>query len=144
MEINAPGRLKLKVTGILYIIGAGCSILVGLLAMLGGGLALSAEDGSGYGLALGAIAGGAGVVVIISSLLGLVTGILGVKNSNKPEKCGVNFVLGIIMLVLVVIGIIGDFIKGADSAGIIIIAGVIEMIIPVIYTWGAKQNKDAV
>ncbi|MGI6011265.1 MAG: hypothetical protein ACOX8H_07170 [Ruminococcus sp.] len=141
MENNAPGRLKLKVTGILYIISAAISIIMGLL-FIAGGVAFSTidETTSPYGSFLGAVAGGIGVVVIISAVYSLVMGILGVKNSNKPEKCGVNFVLGVIMTVFAVIGLIIYIASGAVSS---IVTGIVALVISVIYTVGAKQNKDA-
>ena len=143
MENNAPGKTKMKVTGILYIIGAALTILAGLIVVLGGGLLLAADDGTGVGTVFGAVAGAAGIITILSAVLGLVVGILGVKNCDKPEKCGVNFVLGVIMIVFSVLNIAGTMMKGTESVSTTLIGGVIGLIIPVIYTWGAKQNKDA-
>ena len=144
MENNAPGRLKLKVTGILYIISAAISILGGLVALAGGAFAVAADDSmSGYGAAIGIVAGIVGVVVIVSAVYSLVMGILGVKNSNKPEKCGVNFVLGIIMIVFcaiaLILGVTGD---GDNTSSIV--GQVISLVLAIIYTIGAQQNKDAV
>lgn len=146
MENNAPGRLKLKVTGILYIIQAAISILGGLLALAGGTLFLSVDGvDSSYGNVLGVIAGAVGIIIIISAAYTLIVGILGVKNSNKPEKCGVNFVLGIITIVFgglsLLFGIIG-LAGGTEATSLI--SPVIALVIAIIYTVGAKQNKDAV
>ena len=95
MENNAPGRLKLKVTGILYIIQAAITILLGLLALAGGTMFLSVDGvDSSVGSVLGIIAGIVGIVIIVSAAYSLIVGILGVKNSNKPEKCGRELCVG--------------------------------------------------
>ena len=45
MQTNAPGRGKLKVTGILYIIFGALGLLLSLALLAGGGLLLAAEGG---------------------------------------------------------------------------------------------------
>ena len=56
MQTNAPGRGKLKVTGILYIIFGALGLLLSLALLAGGGLLLAAGAGT-VGIALGAVAG---------------------------------------------------------------------------------------
>ena len=108
MQTNAPGRGKLKVTGILYIIFGALGMLLSLALLAGGGLLLAAGAGT-VGIALGAVAGILGAITVLTAVFYLILGILGVRNCDKPEKCGVNFVLGIIVLVLVVIGLVALF-----------------------------------
>lgn len=145
MENNAPGRLKLKVTGILYIVFAGISILFGLLIAAGGTMFLVTDEStSGYGSFLGMVAGIIGIVVVVSAVYSLIMGILGVKNSNKPEKCGANFVLGVIMIVFNALGLLFAIMSvagGAEASSLI--SNVIALAISIIYTVGAKQNKNA-
>lgn len=146
MENNAPGRLKLKVTGILYIIQAAITILLGLLALAGGTMFLSVDGvDSSVGSVLGIIAGIVGIVIIVSAAYSLIVGILGVKNSNKPEKCGVNFVLGIITIVFCGFSLLFGILAVAGGGEVTsLISPVIALIIAIFYTVGAKQNKDAV
>ena len=104
MENNAPGRGKLKVTGIIYTVLGALSILGSLLILGAGGL-LRASDND-VGLVLGAAAGVVSVLGAVSGVFYLVIGILGIRNCGRPENCGANFVLGVIVLVLVVIGLV--------------------------------------
>ena len=104
MENNAPGRGKLKVTGIIYTVLGALSILGSLLILGAGGLLLASDND--VGLVLGAAAGVFRVLGAVSGVFYLVIGILGIRNCGRPENCGANFVLGVIVLVLVVIGLV--------------------------------------
>lgn len=138
MENMAPGRGKLKVTGILYIILGVIACLGGLVVLIGGGLLMA--SGEQTGVALGAAAGVLSVLALVNAVLYLVVGILGVKNCGKPEKCGVNFVLGIVVLVLVAIGLVLNIsISGISGAA----SSVIGLVLAILYLLGAKENKDA-
>ena len=66
MENNAPGRGKLKVTGIIYTVLGALSILGSLLILGAGGLLLASDND--VGLVLGAAAG-------VFSVLGAVSGV---------------------------------------------------------------------
>lgn len=139
MEHNAPGKGKLKVTGILYIILGALGLLLALISLGGGGI-MMALGGADVGMAVGAVVMVLGVLAAISAALYLVLGILGVKNCGRPEKCGVNFVLGIVLLVLLVISIISEVtMMGIGSAGI----DIVVLVLTIIYLMGAKQNRDA-
>ena len=74
MQTNAPGRGKLKVTGIIYII-YGVLGLLGSLILLGGG-GLLAASGNSAGAVLGVVAGTLGVINTISAVFYLILGIL--------------------------------------------------------------------
>ena len=75
MQTNAPGRGKLKVTGIIYII-YGVLGLLGSLILLGGG-GLLAASGNSAGAVLGVVAGTLGVINTISAVFYLILGIEG-------------------------------------------------------------------
>ena len=75
MENNAPGRGKLKVTGIIYTVLGALSILGSLLILGAGGLLLASDND--VGLVLGAAAG-------VFSVLGAVSGCL-LYTSRRPQ-----------------------------------------------------------
>ena len=139
MQTNAPGRGKLKVTGILYIIFGSLGLLLSLALLAGGGLLLAAGAGT-VGIALGAVAGILGAITVLTAVFYLILGILGVRNCDKPEKCGVNFVLGIIVLVLVVIGLVVNVATTGPSGAL---SSVVGLVLSILYVMGAKENKDA-
>lgn len=121
MENNAPGRGKLKVTGIIYTVLGALSILGSLLI-------------------LGAATGVFSVLGAVSGVFYLVIGILGIRNCGRPENCGANFVLGVIVLVLVVIGLVVNVaVSGPTGAAY----SVVGLVLSILYLQGAKQNRDA-
>ena len=139
MQTNAPGRGKLTVTGILYIIFGALGLLLSLALLAGGGLLLAAGAGT-VGIALGAVAGILGAITVLTAVFYLILGILGVRNCDQPEKCGVNFVLGIIVLVLVVIGLVVNVATTGPSGAL---SSVVGLVLSILYVMGAKENKDA-
>lgn len=140
MEHFAPGRGKLKVTGILYIIFGVLSLLGALLLLAGGSLLLDAGRGSAEEMTLGTLAALFSLLAFVDAALYLALGVLGVKNCDKPEKCGVNFVLAIVVLVLVIIGMAANLFAGglSDAA-----SSIIGLVLAIFYLIGAKENKDA-
>ena len=133
MENNAPGRGKLKVTGIIYTVLGALSILGSLLILGAGGLLLASDND--VGLVLGAAAGVFSVLGAVSGVFYLVIGILGIRNCGRPENCGANFVLGVIVLVLVV----NVAVSGPTGAAY----SVVGLVLSIHYLQGAKQNRDA-
>ena len=80
MERKSNGFLK--VTGILMIIGGGLSIILGIIAMLGVALIVSALGTEEMlGLLIFAT-----ILSLLGAIVSLVAGILGVANAAKPEK----------------------------------------------------------
>lgn len=138
MENNAPGRGKLKVTGIIYTVLGALSIL-GSLRILGAGGLLLASDND-VGLVLGAAAGVFSVLGAVSGVFYLVIGILGIRNCGRPENCGANFVLG------------GDCAGAGGDRLVVNVAvsgptgaaySVVGLVLSILYLQGAKQNRDA-
>lgn len=137
------GRMMLKVTGILYIVFAVLSMVGGLVAMLGGGLfALGGIGANAYlGAAMGGVVLFSGLVLILSNILGLVTGILGVRYCDKPEKAQVCFVLGVILIVFAALSLLGDLFGSASASDIF--SGLVGLALPICYTVGASWNKQS-
>lgn len=134
------GRLMLKVVGILYIIFAALSILTGLLAVVGGA-ALGVAGGESLALGLGVVAMVFGLMMILSSVFSLVAGILGVKWCNRPDKAGALFVLGVVLAALAVLNLLSSF--GGDNGSAAVVGALIGLVLPVLYTLGAWQNKQS-
>ncbi|NLC65808.1 MAG: hypothetical protein GX752_02550 [Clostridium sp.] len=125
----------LKVTGILMIIGGAFGIIVGIIAVLGVGvlaLALGAEANMGLLMA-------GSVLVLISAVVSLIAGIIGVKNAAVPEKAKTCIIFGIMTAVFAVLGSTLSVIGGQkfNVASLIIGLG-----LPALYLIGAFQNKN--
>ena len=122
-----------------YLYRSGCPVHFGSLLILGAGGLLLASDND-VGLVLGAAAGVFSVLGAVSGVFYLVIGILGIRNCGRPENCGANFVLGVIVLVLVVIGLVVNVaVSGPTGAAY----SVVGLVLSILYLQGAKQNRDA-
>lgn len=123
----------------LYHTVLGALSILGSLLILGAGGLLLASDND-VGLVLGAAAGVFSVLGAVSGVFYLVIGILGIRNCGRPENCGANFVLGVIVLVLVVIGLVVNVaVSGPTGAAY----SVVGLVLSILYLQGAKQNRDA-
>lgn len=144
MMDRAPGKTKLQVTGICYIVEGVLCILSALwILVVGGAITAMLTDAFDTGTELGvAIFGGLGLLLIVGGAFFIIMGILGIINCNKPEKCGVNFVFGIVTLVLAVMSLSGA-VSSSSMAGLLpgLVTGSISMALAVLYTLGAHQNK---
>lgn len=148
MKSKAPGRILLKVIGILLIIfgiigviGAVSTIamatsikngqmaqeMIDLLRQAGGDLAVD----FGYLMA-------SGVISAISSIVYLVFGILGIINNKKVEKGKFCFVLGIILIVLNIAAAFYNAMYGMLTVWSV----VLSLIMPLLYTWGGFKNMQ--
>lgn len=140
-DTGLKGRKMLKVAGILYIILAALSILIGLLAVAGGAALGISGSGRGVALGLGAITVAFGLMMLLSSVFSLVVGILGVKWCSRPDKAGVLFVLGVVLIVLAALNLLASF--GSDNSAASVVGALIGLVLPVPYTLGAWRNKQS-
>ena len=131
---NQKSNGFLKVTGILMIISGGISIIFSIIALLGVGVLATALGGdASLGLLMLA-----SVLALVSSVISLVAGILGVKNAAKPEKAQICIVFGFITAILAVLGNVLN-IAGGNSFDVLgLVTG---LVVPVLYLIGAFQNK---
>ena len=127
------GRMFLKVTGILMIIGGAFGIIGGIVAMIGAGALAAVLETSAGGLML------ASALILASAVFQLIAGIMGVKNCDKPEKAQSCIVIGVIVAILSVAGNVISNVLGSDFNIINYVAG---LIIPVLYIIGAVKNKE--
>ena len=127
------GRMFLKVTGILMIIGGAFGIIGGIVAMIGAGALAAVLETSAGGLML------ASALILASAVFQLIAGIMGVKNCDKPEKAQSCIVIGVIVAILSVAGNVISNLLGSDFNIINYATG---LIIPVLYIIGAVKNKE--
>lgn len=127
------GRMFLKVTGILMIIGGAFGIIGGIVAMIGVGALAAVLETSAGGLML------ASALILASAVFQLIAGIMGVKNCDKPEKAQSCIVIGVIVAILSVAGNVISNVLGSDFNIINYATG---LIIPVLYIIGAVKNKE--
>lgn len=132
----------LRVSGILMIIGAALSCLLGVLALVALGAAGAAGVAGAGGAVVAASAVGmvAVVVLLAGAILQLVAGILGVKNWNNPAKAKSCIIMGVILIVL---RLISTFTGMGDADTSYWISTIVGFIIPVIYLVGAFQLNKA-
>lgn len=133
MEKKSNGFLK--VTGILMIISGGISIIFSVIALLGVGV-LAAALGSEAKMGLLMFAS---ILALVSSVVSLIAGILGVKNAAKPEKATVCITFGIMTAVFSVLGNVLTVVGGGSFSIPNLVLG---LVIPVLYLIGAFQNKS--
>ncbi|MDD6488748.1 MAG: hypothetical protein PUG48_02900 [Clostridia bacterium] len=138
----ANGSKFLKVTGILMIIFGSIAIVVSIIALMGIG-ALNA-----FSNAVGATSYVAkdltllyvgGFLALLSSVVELVAGIIGVANAQKPEKAKVCMIWGILVAVMCILGNIFTLIGGGDFQFFSLLTG---LALPVLYIIGAYKNQQ--
>ena len=137
MEQNIPsGAGFLKVTGILMIIGGSLAIIVSILALIG----IAALDYISSGEINTGMLYAAGILSLVSGVVQLITGIIGVKNNKNPEKAGTCVVWGTIVALLSVAGAILTTVAGSSFPVVSLLLG---LIIPGLFIFGALKNKNS-
>ena len=130
------GHVFLKVTGILMIIAAAFSIIVGvLLAEIS---ALAAGLGAASGLKFTFWA--ALFLTLVGGICQLIAGIKGIKHSKRSEKAGKLIAWGVIVAVFSILSIVLDLSNGGDFSIVSVVTGVA---VPALYILGAALNAKA-
>lgn len=145
---EAPGKGLLRFTGVLYIIFGVLSALFTILGLTGVstfgklmGLTntnTNANTRTGIGSTIGGTLGGimiaALVMMLILALFEIITGIVGISNSDKPYNANACITLAIIMIILqIASGLVGTFNW----------ISIIGLLLPILYLIGAIQNRGA-
>lgn len=133
MEQQAKGAQFLKVTGIIMIVGGALGIILGIVALIAAIAANALADG-----ALGLLIVAA-LIALVGSVLQLIAGIVGVKNCNKPEKAQTCIVWGAIVAALNVLSVVLTVAQGGDIA----VSGILGIVVPALFIFGAIKNKQA-
>lgn len=130
------GHKFLKVTGILMIIGGALSAILGIVAVLGvAALAYIASAQTEAGMLYAST-----ILLLISGVVELIAGIIGVINAEKPQKAKACIVWGVLVAILSVAGTILGVVGGSDFS----VSGlVLGLVLPVIYIIGAVKNMQS-
>lgn len=141
-------RKALKIVSIIEIVLAVLALLAALASM--GVIALGPEvtsetvSADGVTLTVGQTFATFGAVALISGLIDLVVGILGVRGANNPEKIGAYYVLAIIALVFDLVEFVlsvVSLIQGTESVEGFISA-LIAAAITGIFVFVARKIKE--
>ena len=127
------GHVFLKVTGILMIIAAAFSIIVGVL--LAGISALAAGLGAASGLKFTFWA--ALFLTLVGGICQLIAGIKGIKHSKRSEKAGKLIAWGVIVAVFSILSIVLDLSNGGDFSIVSVVTGVA---VPALYIYGCSAQ----
>lgn len=122
MEVSrktAPGESLIKVNGILMIILS----TICLIGVLANGLAAVVSMMS----------------IFVPAALGLIAGVVGIKNCGRTEKANVCLAWGIVAETSAMVGLIAGSVLSVDSAGVVILL----VVCPLLYIIGAIREKSA-
>lgn len=128
------GSKLLKVTGIIITVFGAISLLANLFSLI---VALDIESS---GLYFPTYYWTLLLLSLISSILYLLLGILGIKNWQKPEKANICIVVDIIFILLTLINNICNIIINSLSP-IFYFSIIISLVLPVLYLVAAFQLK---
>lgn len=126
--MNAPGKGILKVVSILFIIFGAIATIVSIVGLIGSSMLSAVVGGLGGIVVVGM------VIALISSLLELVLGIVGIKKCADPSRANFFIVTGIILCVLTLVSMIMSF----------SVMSLIGFVLPILFIVGGVQNKNAV
>lgn len=129
----AGGKILLKITGYLMIIGGVLGIIFGAIAIAG----MNAFADTGVSK-LSLVVSGA--FAIISGIVELFAGIKGVRASNDPAKAEKCIRWGFIVIVF---SLIGQIISVAGGSKFNVTSLIIGLVVPVLYIIGAFIAKKA-
>ena len=135
--MEATSNKFLKITGILMIISGVLGAIVSVLAVVGVSV-LVAAIGAEAEMGLLVFAS---ILALVSSVISLVAGILGVKNAAKPEKAKICIIFGILTVVFSIAGNVLTVVGGGSFNMMSVATG---LVVPVLYLVGAFQNKAKV
>jgi len=134
----AKGSMFFKNTAILMAIFPIWQIASGFVGGFGGlsGLIQLQDFASATGLAYAAI-----VVYVIGAAVGIIVGIIGLKNVGNPDKMGMCILLGILVMLIYSASQIMDYVGGGTHETLDYIGMIAGLAIPAFYVVGAIQVK---
>lgn len=137
------GKGFLKVTSILMIIGGVLAAIVGIIGLLGLGVAhsIAGDLGVAGDVASDLVMAYASIIlVIVASIIEFISGIKGIGACSAPEKAAACVKWGIIVAVLSVVSIILNLVGGGEFN---VMNLVLNLVLPALYVLGAVQMKNS-
>lgn len=135
------GKKYLKFSGIILVILGIAQLLLACFAFAGGGIAaLGVNAGGDSSLVYaGTTAVLGGVILVVTAVFNLIFGIMAVKNCDNAGKANALRVMGVVLIVLSIASLI-IYING----GLAVVVGcIVDLIISIIYFWGAQKNVQS-
>ncbi|MDO4538590.1 MAG: hypothetical protein Q4B54_10550 [Coriobacteriales bacterium] len=150
--MNRSGSQKfLLVVSIINIVFGALAVIMGLLAMTGGAVigavntpeVTSAFDEAGMAQSTAAaLVMGGSMLIIITSVIDIVIGILGVRAANDNQKIMPVWVLCLIDLVLTIIGVIVSLVQnGSLGSGSSMLSNILSIAMTVLMFYAANNIK---
>lgn len=135
------GKKYLKFTGIILVILGIAQLLLACFAFAGGGIAaLGVNAGGDSSLVYaGTTAVLGGVILVVTAVFNLIFGIMAVKNCDNTGKAKALRVMGVVLIILSIASLI-IYINGGLTA---VIGCILNLIISIIYFWGAQKNVQS-
>ncbi len=128
------GSKLLKVISILMIVFAGIGIVMEII-LFSGLAVLASVIGSNMGMYTFAV-----IIGLVGCVVELISGILGVKNWNVPEKAQTCVICGIVCVAFQILSNI--LVLVSYSQGFNVFSLLIGLVVPVLYLVGAFQLKN--
>ncbi len=150
--MNRSGSQKfLLVVSIINIVFGALAVIMGLLAMTGGAVigsvstpeVTSAFDEAGMAQSTAAVlVMGGSMLIIITAVIDIVIGILGVRAANDNQKIMPVWVLCLIDLVLTIIGVIMSLVQnGSLGSGSSMLSNILSIAMTVLMFYAANNIK---
>ncbi len=130
----------LKVCGIIMIVGGSIGIILNIVAVAGVSALAALAAYAGASIAAGLLTF-ACILMLAGSAMELVTGILGVKNCDKPEKVNSCIVCCIIVVSL---SLLGTILTVAAGGSFNFFSFLLGLVLPALYLVGAFQLKKTI
>lgn len=149
MQKKIPGRMLLKVVGIILIILGVMGVLSAVSTIMMAGSISSGQMAQEMLDILEQTAGplgvdpgylmSAGIISAVNSAVYMILGIFGILYSKRPDKGKRSFIFGIVLIVLALAVQAHNAVYGVMTVMNLIIA----LVFPLLYTWGGYRNMQA-
>ena len=146
---KSGSQKALKVLSIIMIVLSILGVLMSLGVIAGGALFGAAStmsdataDESAMMVTGGLLLGGAGIVLLVSYVIDLIIGILGLRGANNPAKIGAFYVLTIIGIVVNAIICVLAIAGGTDASSIL--GNIVSLVIVIVLFVLARNIKNQV
>lgn len=140
---KVKGKVILRITGVLLIIAGIVSIILGIFMVLSGGMLIG--GGSSLGLDENTTAKASVLfillagVLIVTGVIELVAGVLGLAKAKTPNSAKPCIVFGIIIILLSLGSAIFSLASHQELISVIT-SSLIGLVVPIVYMIGASLN----